>query len=79
MMTKKLSLSHKIMGKIAMVTPESHVLKSILKINHQPIFTFNISVLGEERRPRGAGGKRRRYQVLHTILHLAQGGGASLS
>lgn len=32
-MTKKLSLSHKIMGKIAMVTPDSLIAKSIVKIN----------------------------------------------
>ena len=33
-----------------------------------------FAVLGEERRPSGAGGEGRRYQVVHTILHLAQGG-----
>ena len=31
--------------------------------------------MGEERRPRGTGGEGRRHQVVHTILHLAQGGG----
>ena len=30
--------------------------------------------MGEERRPRGTGGEGRRHQVVHTILHLAQGG-----
>ena len=39
------------------------------------IFHRNFSVMGEERRPRGTGGEGRRHQVVHTILHLAQGGG----
>ena len=33
--------------------------------------------MGEERRPSGTGGERSRHQVVHTILHLAQGGNAT--
>ena len=30
--------------------------------------------MGEERRPSGTGGEGSRHQVVHTVLHLAQGG-----
>ena len=41
------------------------------------IFHPIFSVMGEERRPSGTGGEGSRHQVVHTILHLAQGGNAT--
>ena len=66
MMTKKLSLSHIIMGKIAMVTPESLVAKSILKINQSADFYLKYFSLGRRTTtPRSRRGKASLSSLAH--------------
>ena len=66
MMTKKLSLSHIIMGKIAMVTPESLVAKSILKINQSGDFYLKYFSLGRRTTiPRSRRGKASLSSLAH--------------
>ena len=65
-MTKKLSLSHKIMGKIAMVTPESPVAKSILKITQGTNFHLWYFSLGRRTTiPRSRRGKASLSSLAH--------------
>ena len=45
-----------------------------LILDLEKLQTPSFAVLGEERRPCRAGGQGRGHQVVHAVLHVAQGG-----